>query len=131
MASSKMAALSGDGDIKQDIRKFFGVLTPGKKNEGSTAEKNVKRKNKEGTSGEKSKLKEIKGKNSSLEDDFKQKQVNKKKRIIYDSDSEEEIQLAKKAKNPPDRKQSPEPDKILKKDPVVYVSETVFQLARN
>ncbi|XP_042322673.1 replication factor C subunit 1 isoform X2 [Sceloporus undulatus] len=107
-----------------DIRKFFGVLTPGKKNEGNTAEKNVKHKKKEGTSGEKSKLKEIKEKNSSLEDDFKQKQVNKKKRIIYDSDSEEEVQSAKKAKNPPDQETVFKPGQILKQDPVVYVSET-------
>ncbi|XP_062991325.1 replication factor C subunit 1 isoform X2 [Elgaria multicarinata webbii] len=107
-----------------DIRKFFGVVTPGKKYECDTAKKIEKPKNKDGTSGEKSKLKEIKVKNSSREEDSKQKQVNKKKRIIYDSDSEEEVQLAKKSKKPPDRKQSSKPDKVLKKGPVVYVSET-------
>nr|XP_060633800.1 replication factor C subunit 1 isoform X1 [Anolis sagrei ordinatus] len=107
-----------------DIRKFFGVLIPGKKHEDNAAKKNEKPKNKEGSSDAISKLKDIKKKSSNLEDEFKQKQVNKKKRIIYDSDSEEEVQLAKRPKNIPDRNQSSKSDKILKKDPVVYVSET-------
>ncbi|XP_015687437.1 replication factor C subunit 1 [Protobothrops mucrosquamatus] len=51
--------------------------------------------------------------------DFKQKQVNKKKRIIYDSDSEEEVPLIKKSK-PPERTLSSKPAKLLKKDPVAY-----------
>lgn len=34
------------------------------------------------------------------------------------------MQTAKKYKNPPDRKQNSKPDKNLKQDPVVYVSET-------
>ncbi|XP_061438963.1 replication factor C subunit 1 isoform X2 [Rhineura floridana] len=107
-----------------DIRKFFGVVIPGKKHGCDPAKKNEKSSNKEGTSGKKTKLKEIKVKNSSREEDSKHKQVNKKKRIIYDSDSEEEVELVKKSKKPPDRTQSSKPDKILKKDPVVYVSET-------
>ncbi|XP_066488649.1 replication factor C subunit 1 [Tiliqua scincoides] len=106
-----------------DIRKFFGVVNVGKK-QCDTAKRNEKPKNKEGTSGEKSKSKEIKVKNSSYEEAFKQKQVNKKKRIIYDSDSEEEVQLVKKSKKPPDRKQISKSDNTLKKEPVVYVSET-------
>ncbi|XP_020641898.3 replication factor C subunit 1 isoform X1 [Pogona vitticeps] len=124
MAAVKMAAISGDTACEQDIRKFFGVLTPVKKYEGNTAKKNEKSKNREGTSDEKLKLKEIKVKNTSHEEDFRQKQTNRKKRIIYDSDSEEEVPLAKKSKKPPDRKLTSVPDKILKKDPVVYVSET-------
>ncbi|KAJ7326672.1 hypothetical protein JRQ81_016431 [Phrynocephalus forsythii] len=110
--------------MEVDIRKFFGVLAPGKKLEGNTAKKNEKSQNKEMTSDEKLKLKESKVKNTSHEKDTRQQQVNRKKRIIYDSDSEEEVQTAKKSKNPPDRKQTSKPDKILKKDPVVYVSET-------
>ncbi|XP_063166845.1 replication factor C subunit 1 [Candoia aspera] len=106
-----------------DIRKFFGVVAPGKKPECGIARKE-KNQNKERNSEGTSTLKEIKVKNSSHEDDFKQKQVNKKKRIIYDSDSEEEVQLIKKSKKPPERKLSSKPDKLLKKDPVVYVSET-------
>nr|XP_028601072.1 replication factor C subunit 1 isoform X1 [Podarcis muralis] len=107
-----------------DIRKFFGAVIPRNKQECDTTRKNEKPPNKEGASGEKSKLKEIKVKNSSRGEDSGHKQVNKKKRIIYDSDSEEEVQVVKKSKKPPDRKQSSRPDKILKKDPVVYVSET-------
>uniref|UniRef100_A0A8C0GQN3 Replication factor C subunit 1 n=1 Tax=Chelonoidis abingdonii TaxID=106734 RepID=A0A8C0GQN3_CHEAB len=41
------------------------------------------------------------------------------------TDSEEEVQSVKKSKKPPERKQSSsKPDKVLKQDPVVYVSET-------
>ncbi|XP_015273700.1 PREDICTED: replication factor C subunit 1 isoform X2 [Gekko japonicus] len=101
-----------------DIRKFFGVLNVGKKHENETAQKPEKLKDKE---GEKLKSKEVKVKNSSPEEDSKQRQVTKKKRIIYDSDSEEEMQLMKKSKKHPVRKQS---DKVLKKDLIVYVSET-------
>ncbi|XP_025021339.1 replication factor C subunit 1 isoform X2 [Python bivittatus] len=107
----------------QDIRKFFGVVAPGKKPECGIAKKEQPQ-NKERNSGGTSTRKEIKVKNSSHEDDFKQKQVNKKKRIIYDSDSEEEVPLIKKSKKPPERKLSSKADKLLKKDPVVYVSET-------
>uniref|UniRef100_A0A2D4J242 BRCT domain-containing protein n=2 Tax=Micrurus TaxID=8634 RepID=A0A2D4J242_MICLE len=105
-----------------DIRKFFGVVTPGKKPECGIVRKE-KPQNKERNSGATSTLKEIKVKNSSHEEDFKQKQAKKKKRIIYDSDSEEEVPLIKKSK-PPDRKLSSKPAKLLKTEPVVYVSET-------
>ncbi|XP_048364941.1 replication factor C subunit 1 isoform X2 [Sphaerodactylus townsendi] len=104
-----------------DIRKFFGVVNVGKRHENDVVKNTDKLKNKE---GEKSKSKEIKVKKSSPEEDSKQRQVTKKRRIIRDSDSEEEIQLVKKSKKSPVRKQSVKPDKILKKDPVVYVSET-------
>ncbi|XP_026555632.1 replication factor C subunit 1 [Pseudonaja textilis] len=105
-----------------DIRKFFEVVTPGKKPECGIVRKE-KPQNKERNSGGTSTLKEIKVKNSSHEEDIKRKQVNKKKRIIYDSDSEEEVPLIKKSK-PPDRKLSSKPAKLLKTEPVVYVSET-------
>ncbi|XP_034280711.1 replication factor C subunit 1 [Pantherophis guttatus] len=105
-----------------DIRKFFGVVTPGKKPECGIARKE-KPQNKERNSGGTSTLKEIKVKSSPREEDFKQKPANKKKRIIYDSDSEEEVPLIKKSK-PPERKLPSKPAKLLKADPVVYVSET-------
>ncbi|XP_006258533.2 replication factor C subunit 1 isoform X1 [Alligator mississippiensis] len=108
-----------------DIRKFFGVVSTGKKNECEAAKKTEKTKNGEGTSAGKKKRKEIKVKNSSNEDDTPKKQTKKKKRIIYDSDSEEETQSVKKSKKLPERKQSSsKPDTVLKQDPVVYVSET-------
>ncbi|XP_060102254.1 replication factor C subunit 1 isoform X2 [Heteronotia binoei] len=102
-----------------DIRKFFGVVNVEKKHENETANKPERLKE-----SEKTKSKEVKVKNSSHEEDFKQRQVTKKKRIIYDSDSEEEMQLVKKTKTHPVRKHPLKPEKILKKDPIVYVSET-------
>ncbi|XP_058048523.1 replication factor C subunit 1 isoform X2 [Ahaetulla prasina] len=105
-----------------DIRKFFGVVTPGKKPECGIARKE-KPQNKEKNSGATSTLKEIKVKSSPHEEDFKQKPANKKKRIIYDSDSEEEVPLIKKSKQP-ERKLSAKSAKLLKTDPVAYVSET-------
>ncbi|XP_074848716.1 replication factor C subunit 1 isoform X2 [Carettochelys insculpta] len=109
-----------------DIRKFFGVVSAGKKHECETVKKAAKTKNEEETSaGKKKKAKEIKVENSPNEDDSKQKQTNKKKRIIYDSDSDEERQLVKKSKKQPERKpSSSKPDKVRKQDPVVYVSES-------
>ncbi|XP_032646616.1 replication factor C subunit 1 isoform X2 [Chelonoidis abingdonii] len=108
-----------------DIRKFFGVVPTGKKHECERVKKIEKTKNGEESSDGKKKTKDIKVKNSSNEDNSKRKQTNKKKRIIYDSDSEEEVQSVKKSKKPPERKQSSsKPDKVLKQDPVVYVSET-------
>ncbi|XP_048704503.2 replication factor C subunit 1 isoform X1 [Caretta caretta] len=108
-----------------DIRKFFGVVSTGKKHECERVKKTEKTKNGEESSDGKKKTKDIKVKNSSNEDDSKRKQTNKKKRIIYDSDSEEEMQSVKKSKKPPERKpSSSKPDKVLKQDPVVYVSET-------
>uniref|UniRef100_K7FN75 Replication factor C subunit 1 n=1 Tax=Pelodiscus sinensis TaxID=13735 RepID=K7FN75_PELSI len=108
----------------QDIRKFFEVVSTGKKHEGETVKKSEKTKNGEDTSNRKKKTKEIKVKSSTNEDDTKRKQTNKKKRIIYDSDSDEERQSVKKSKKPSEREpSSSKPVKVLKKDPV-YVSET-------
>ncbi|XP_054845784.1 replication factor C subunit 1 isoform X2 [Eublepharis macularius] len=90
-----------------DIRNFFGVINVGKKHECDTARKNEKPKDKE---GEKAKSKEIKVKSSPPEDVSKQRQVTKKKRIIYDSDSEDELQLVKKSRKSPNKKQSLKPN---------------------
>lgn len=43
--------------------------------------------------------------------------------MLFNSDSEEEVPLIKKSK-PPERTLSSKPAKLLKKDAVVYVSET-------
>ncbi|XP_075608410.1 replication factor C subunit 1 isoform X2 [Balearica regulorum gibbericeps] len=86
-----------------DIRKFFGVVPSGKRQECETV-KSEKIKNGEGPSSGKKKGKETKVNNSPSEDDSKQKRTKKKKRIIYDSDSEEEVQSVKKSKKPSERK---------------------------
>ncbi|XP_025893447.1 replication factor C subunit 1 isoform X2 [Nothoprocta perdicaria] len=107
-----------------DIRKFFGVVSSGKRQECENVKKNEKIKNGEGTSSGKKRGKEAKV-NSSNEDDSKRKPTNRKKRIIYDSDSEEEVQSVKKSKKPPEKKAATSKrGKVLKQDPVVYVSET-------
>ncbi|XP_074880689.1 replication factor C subunit 1 isoform X2 [Buteo buteo] len=87
-----------------DIRKFFGVVPPGKRQACDTVKKSEKIKNGEGSSSGKKREKETKVNNSPSEDDSKQKRTNKKKRIIYDSDSEEEVQSVKKSKKPPEKK---------------------------
>lgn len=71
-------------------------------------------------------IKEIKVNSSCKEDVSKQKQSNKKKRIIYDSDSEsEETVKVKNAKKQSEKLPlSSKPGKTLRKDPVTYVSET-------
>ncbi|XP_075005043.1 replication factor C subunit 1 isoform X3 [Calonectris borealis] len=74
-----------------DIRKFFGVVSPGKRQECETAKKSEKIKNGEGPSSGKKKGKETKVNNSPSEDHSKQKRTNKKKRIIYDSDEEDDF----------------------------------------
>ncbi|XP_065593183.1 replication factor C subunit 1 isoform X1 [Cyrtonyx montezumae] len=108
-----------------DIRKFFGVVPPGKRQECEAVKKSEKVKNGEGESSGKKRGKETKVKSSPSEDAPKQKQAYKKKRIIYDSDSEEEVQSVKKAKQPTEKKvAAPKPGKVLKQHPVVYVSET-------
>ncbi|XP_025949504.1 replication factor C subunit 1 isoform X1 [Dromaius novaehollandiae] len=108
-----------------DIRKFFGVVPPGKRQECETLKKNEKIKNGEGTSSGKKRGKETKVKNAPSEDDSKQKPTNKKKRVIYDSDSEEEVQSVKKSKKPSEKEAAASKlGKVLKQDPVVYVSET-------
>ncbi|OXB67937.1 hypothetical protein ASZ78_005605 [Callipepla squamata] len=108
-----------------DIRKFFGVVPPGKRQECEAVKKSEKVKNGEGESSGKKRGKETKVKSSPSEDVPKQKQAYKKKRIIYDSDSEEEAQSVKKAKQQTEKKvATPKPGKVLKQHPVVYVSET-------
>ncbi|KAM6206229.1 replication factor C subunit 1 isoform 4-T4 [Sarcoramphus papa] len=87
-----------------DIRKFFGVVPPGKRQECETVKKSEKIKNGEGPSSGKKREKETKVNNSPSEDDSRQKRTNKKKRIIYDSDSEEEVRSAKKSKKPSEKK---------------------------
>ncbi|XP_014813288.1 PREDICTED: replication factor C subunit 1 isoform X2 [Calidris pugnax] len=74
-----------------DIRKFFGVVPPGKRQECETVKKSEKIKNGEGPSSGKKKGKEAKVNNSPSEDDSKQKRTHKKKRIIYDSDEEDDF----------------------------------------
>ncbi|XP_015141138.3 replication factor C subunit 1 isoform X3 [Gallus gallus] len=87
-----------------DIRKFFGVVPPGKRQESEAVKKSEKIKNGEGESSGKKRGKETKVKSSPSEDVPKQKQAYKKKRIIYDSDSEEEVQSVKKTKKPSEKK---------------------------
>ncbi|XP_023594711.1 replication factor C subunit 1 isoform X5 [Trichechus manatus latirostris] len=110
----------------QDIRKFFGVIPSGKKLLNETVKKNEKTKSTEETLKAKKGIKEIKVNSSCRDDDFKQKQPNKKKRIIYDSDSESEetVQVKNAKKQPEKMPLSSKPGKILRKDPVTYISET-------
>ncbi|KAM9660947.1 replication factor C subunit 1 isoform 1-T1 [Morphnus guianensis] len=108
-----------------DIRKFFGVVPPGKRQACDTVKKSEKIKNGEGSSSGKKREKETKVNSSPSEDDSKQKRTNKKKRIIYDSDSEEEVQSVKKSKKPSEKKAATSKlGKVLKQHPVVYISET-------
>ncbi|XP_036618227.1 replication factor C subunit 1 [Trichosurus vulpecula] len=109
-----------------DIRKFFGVVPSGKKLVNETVKKNENTKTVEGTSKAKKGTKEIKVKASSKEDDVKRKHANKKKRIIYDSDSEpEETVQVKNAQNQSEKlPMSSKPQKVPRQDPVTYVSET-------
>ncbi|XP_058693107.1 replication factor C subunit 1 isoform X2 [Poecile atricapillus] len=110
---------------KMDIRKFFGVVPSGKRQECETVKKSEKIKNGEGPSNGKKREKETKVNNSPSEDDSKQKRMKKKRRIIYDSDSEEEVQSVKKSKKSPEKKAATSKlGKVLKQDPVVYISET-------
>lgn len=108
-----------------DIRKFFGVIPSGKKSASETVKKNEKTKSAEETSKAKKGIKEIKVNSSCKDDDSKQKQPNRKKRIIYDSDSEsEETVQVKNAKKQPEKLPLSKPGKILRQDPVTYISET-------
>ncbi|XP_014642269.1 PREDICTED: replication factor C subunit 1 isoform X2 [Ceratotherium simum simum] len=109
-----------------DIRKFFGVIPSGKKLASETVKKNEKTKSTEETLKAKKGIKEIKVNSSLEDDDFKQKQPNKKKRIIYDSDSESEetVQVKNAKKQPEKLPLSSKPGKILRQDPVTYISET-------
>ncbi|XP_057358140.1 replication factor C subunit 1 isoform X1 [Manis pentadactyla] len=108
-----------------DIRKFFGALPSGKNLVSDSVKKNDKTKSAEETLKTKKGIKEIKV-NSSCKDDSKQKQPNKKKRIIYDSDSESEetVQVKNAKKQAEKLPLSSKPGKILRQDPVTYISET-------
>ncbi|XP_007652805.1 replication factor C subunit 1 isoform X3 [Cricetulus griseus] len=110
----------------KDIRKFFGVISSGKKPVSETVKKNEKIKPSEGTVKGKKAVKEVKVNNSCKEDASKPKQHNKKKRIIYDSDSESEetVQIKNAKKKSEKLSLSSKPSKISQKDPVTYVSET-------
>ncbi|XP_024907546.1 replication factor C subunit 1 isoform X2 [Pteropus alecto] len=109
-----------------DIRKFFGVIPSEKKPASETVKKNEKTKSAEETFKAKKGIKEIKVNSSCKEDDSKQKQPNKKKRVIYDSDSESEetVQVKNAQKEPEKLSLSPKPGKIIRTDPVTYISET-------
>ncbi|XP_006873294.1 PREDICTED: replication factor C subunit 1 [Chrysochloris asiatica] len=112
--------------IRKDIRKFFGVIPSGKKLVNETVKKNEKTKSTEETLKAKKGIKEIKVNSSCKDDDFRQKQPNKRKRIIYDSDSEsEETVHVKNAKKQPEKMSlSTKHGKILRQDSVTYISET-------
>ncbi|XP_073898550.1 replication factor C subunit 1 isoform X3 [Castor canadensis] len=109
-----------------DIRKFFGVIPSGKKLVSETVKKNEKAKSAEETLKAKKGIKEIKVNSSCKEDASKQKQSSKKKRIIYDSDSESEetVQVKNAKKHSEKLPLSSKPGKILRQDPVTYISET-------
>ncbi|KAK7804592.1 hypothetical protein U0070_015432 [Myodes glareolus] len=109
-----------------DIRKFFGVISSGKKPVSETVKKNEKIKPSAGTAKGKKGVKEVKVNNSCKEDASKPKQNNKKKRIIYDSDSdsEETVQVKNAKKKSEKLPLSSKPGKISRKDPVTYISET-------
>ncbi|XP_039704674.1 replication factor C subunit 1 isoform X3 [Pteropus medius] len=112
--------------VAMDIRKFFGVIPSEKKPASETVKKNEKTKSAEETFKAKKGIKEIKVNSSCKEDDSKQKQPNKKKRVIYDSDSESEetVQVKNAQKEPEKLSLSPKPGKIIRTDPVTYISET-------
>ncbi|XP_023390191.1 replication factor C subunit 1 isoform X3 [Pteropus vampyrus] len=112
--------------VAMDIRKFFGVIPSEKKPASETVKKNEKTKSAEETFKAKKGIKEIKVNSSCKEDDSKQKQPNKKKRVIYDSDSESEetVQVKNAQKEPEKLSLSPKPGKIMRTDPVTYISET-------
>ncbi|XP_038948447.1 replication factor C subunit 1 isoform X7 [Rattus norvegicus] len=109
-----------------DIRKFFGVISSGKKPVNETVKKNEKTKPSEGTVKGKKGVKEAKVNNPCKEDASRPKQHNKKKRIIYDSDSESEetVQVKNAKKKSEKLPVSCKPGKISRKDPVTYISET-------
>nr|AAI49467.1 SCFD2 protein [Bos taurus] len=109
-----------------DIRKFFGVIPSGKKLVSETVKKNEKTKSAEESLKAKKGIKEIKVNSSCKEDEFKPKQSNKKKRIIYDSDSESEetVQVKNAKKRPEKLPRSSKLAKIQQQDPVTYISET-------
>ncbi|XP_040822182.1 replication factor C subunit 1 isoform X1 [Ochotona curzoniae] len=111
---------------EEDIRKFFGVIPSGKKQVNESGKKNEKTKSTEESLKTKKGKREIKVNSSYKDDDSKQKHSNKKKRIIYDSDSESEetVQIKNAKKQSEKLPLSPKPGKTLRQDPVTYISET-------
>ncbi|KAM4807653.1 replication factor C subunit 1 [Rhinophrynus dorsalis] len=110
--------------VDWDIRKFFGVTPVAKKPVTEKVEKKERAKNGDGTAGHK-KSKDKKVKSPVSDDSLKKQQVNKKRRAIYDSDSEEETPPVKKSKKPCEKSPSPvKPLKITKPEPVTYVSDS-------
>ncbi|MGH0157161.1 UNVERIFIED_CONTAM: hypothetical protein FKN15_033129 [Acipenser sinensis] len=102
-----------------DIRKFFMVQQ--QKKSATEPAKNGKAKS-EYDSKKRSELPKVKSLNSDDGSAKKMKQqANKKKHILIDSDSEEEVPVQKHRKP---SKESSKPAHPPKKDPVVYVSET-------
>uniref|UniRef100_A0A8C0ZJV5 Replication factor C subunit 1 n=1 Tax=Cyanistes caeruleus TaxID=156563 RepID=A0A8C0ZJV5_CYACU len=97
--------------MELDIRKFFGVVPPAKRQERETVKKSEKIKNGEGPSNGKKREKESK--------------VSFALHIYEVLDSEEEVQSVKKSKKSPEKKAATSKlGKVLKQDPVVYISET-------
>ncbi|KAL6032111.1 hypothetical protein STEG23_011066 [Scotinomys teguina] len=109
----------------KDIRKFFGVISSGKKPVSETVKKNEKVKPSEGTVKGKRGVKEAQV-NSSCKEDTSKPKKNKRKRIIYDSDSESEeaVQVKNAKKKSEKLPLSSKPGKTSRKDPVTYISET-------
>ncbi|XP_014353333.1 replication factor C subunit 1 isoform X1 [Latimeria chalumnae] len=112
-----------------DIRRFFGVVTPGKKSGKEAIEKNGKAKSGEGTSGEKKKKKKKETKVKSIssdEDSSRHKQANKRKRVIYDSDSEPEESptIRKQQKTTKELPPSSKSVKTQKKESITCVPDT-------
>ncbi|XP_043548803.1 replication factor C subunit 1 isoform X1 [Chiloscyllium plagiosum] len=107
--------------VQQDIRRFFGGLSTGKKPGSETLERNRAKNVGKGTSDTKKKT-DTKGKDSCNSISGKQKPVHRKKHIIYDSDSESE-------ETPPDKKSkknscTTKPVKPSKLETVTIISET-------
>ncbi|XP_066041725.1 replication factor C subunit 1 isoform X3 [Chamaea fasciata] len=86
-----MPAKPGASDTNKDIRRFFGVVPSGKRQECETLKKSEKIKNGEGPSSGRKREKETKVNNSPSDDDSKQKRTKKKRRIIYDSDEDDDF----------------------------------------
>ncbi|GCC24657.1 hypothetical protein chiPu_0003059 [Chiloscyllium punctatum] len=107
--------------VQQDIRRFFGGLSTGKKPGSETLERNRAKNVGKGTSDTKKKT-DTKGKDSCNSISGKQKPVHRKKHIIYDSDSEsEETPPDKKSKKNSCTTKSVKPSKL---ETVTIISET-------
>ncbi|KAM4710072.1 replication factor C subunit 1 [Discoglossus pictus] len=108
-----------------DIRKFFSVNQAAKKPGSEKLDKKNKTKSTDGTL-ERKKSKDNKVSSPVSDDNLKSsKKIHKKKRVINDSDSEDETPPVKKCKPPQEKSPTySRPLNIPKVDPVDYVSET-------